>query len=190
MSTIAAFDTAGRNTIPTRAIKSIFAEGCRLRQARRRFIDFLRHYRPRHFADALGISLSRPLPLWVYPWDGAPPGDLHTHGWRDTPDDCPDILTHFSPLGIPSVRIDEEFMWLERSIRSISEHGYRATEFGPAHALELRRHDHTSAYLLLDGNHRAGALVALGSLDSLEDGAIESSANKTSTAGPVSATTG
>jgi hypothetical protein len=141
--------------------------GVPVREARRRFIAFLRHYRPRHFEEALGITLSRPCALWVYPWNYTRPGELHTHGWHESPDDCPDILTHFSPFGIPSVRIEEEFVWLERILRSVGERGYQPGVFGPAHALELCSADLRTAYLLLDGNHRAGALTALGSGTSL-----------------------
>lgn len=136
--------------------------GVKLSEVRRKFIEFLRHYRPRHFGDALGISLTHPWASCVYPWEDRDPGDWQNHGWRADPDDIPDLLTHFSEAGIPSVRIDEEFMWLERSLRAISEHGYLPEKYGPAEALELRRVDGSAAYLLLDGNHRAGALVALG----------------------------
>jgi len=137
-------------------------EGHSIQAARREFIDFLRHYRPRHFGEALGIHLTRPWAACVYPWDDRDPGDWRNHGWRSNPDESPDLLTHFSEVGIQSFRIEEEFFWLERALRSILFHGYHPERFGPAQALELRRKDGKSAFLLLDGNHRAGALVAIG----------------------------
>lgn len=135
--------------------------GIPLTQVRRRFIQFLLSYRPRHFGEALGLQLSRPCALWAYPWDDITPGELTQHGWRSTPEECPDILTHFSESGIHSMRIDEEFLWLEKTLHSISHFGYQPEKFGPGQVLELRRRDNMTAYLLLDGNHRAGALSAV-----------------------------
>ncbi|HKQ03914.1 MAG TPA: hypothetical protein VJ464_02190 [Blastocatellia bacterium] len=136
--------------------------GLHLRVVRRRFIDFLRHYRPRHMGEALGVSFSQRYGLWIYPWDNYDPREWRKYGWRNTPGECPDILTHFCELGIPSIRIDEEFVWLEKTLYSIANLGYQPEKHGPARVLEFRRADHTSAYLILDGNHRASALAALG----------------------------
>jgi len=136
-------------------------------EARRRFIQFLRSYRPHHLGEALGISTTRPYALWVYPWDSEAPGDWNHCGWLEKPEDIPDILTHFCHTGIQSMRIDEEFVWLEKSLSSIKQNGYLPEKFGPARVLELRRRDGAVAYLLLDGNHRAGALVALGCRETL-----------------------
>ena len=141
--------------------------GMSVRDVRRRFVEFLRHYRPRHWGEALGIRLSQPWPVGGFPWEERDPGDWRQQGWTRLPDDSPDLLTHFSEAGIPSVRIDEEFMWLERALRLVSVYGYRPEQYGPAEGMELRRRDGQAAYLLMDGNHRAGALVALGYRDTM-----------------------
>ncbi len=140
--------------------------------ARGKFVDFLMHYRPGHMGEALGIdTLSRPYPMWTYPWDVVDPTQVRP-SWCPTPDGCPDILTHFCETGILSYRIDEEFLWGERVLHSISTHGYRHPErrrwwarsgaYPPVRVLELHKCDGRRAYLLLDGNHRVGALAALG----------------------------
>lgn len=141
--------------------------GVPLLEVRRRFIDFLRFYRPRHFGEALGLQFRRRYALWVYPWQDCDPRDWQRHGWRESPDECPDLLTHFCDKGIPTVRIDEEFVWLEKSLRSIAVQGYQPDTYEPAQVLELRRIDGSAAYLLLDGNHRAGSLVAIGCSDTI-----------------------
>ncbi len=139
-------------------------------QARRLFIQFLLHYRPRHMGEAIGVEgMTRCYPMWRYPWDVIdlrPPDEA----WCESPQACPDILTHFSALGILSYRIDEEFLWGERVLHSIAAHGYKPNDFRrtstapfePIRTFELRKCDGRSAYLLLDGNHRVGALSALG----------------------------
>jgi hypothetical protein len=133
------------------------SRGSSVTSARRRFVDFLRHYRPRHLGEALGLALSREYPLWGYPWRvGDPPP-----AWRKDPDECPDILTHFSPTGILSYRIDEEFVWLERALVRLRREGYRPSTQGRAVGTELRAKG-GSTYLLTDGNHRVSALAALG----------------------------
>ena len=129
-----------------------------VRDARRRLVDFLRHYRPRHMAEALGIgSLERAYPIWEYPWR-YPRG---SRGWRDAPNDCPDIVTHFAEEGVLTHRIDEEFFWLERALERMRREGYR-TERACVSALRLRFDGGGVSYLLLDGNHRVAALSSLG----------------------------
>jgi hypothetical protein len=134
--------------------------------ARERFIAFLRHYRPRHLGEALGLrdTLSRRYPLWAFPWADVTPIDPQKqYGWSDDPNDCPDILTHFSEVGIPLSRIEEEFFWLERALDSISEKGYRPLRYRNfVTALRLVRSDGENAFLLTDGNHRVAAMAALG----------------------------
>ena len=134
--------------------------GIGVAKARRRLIEFLRHYRPRHFAEALGCELSREYPLWSYPWRRKPPQPA----WRERPDECPDILTHFSEQGIPSHRIDEEFMWLERALSRLKQDGYQPETQGYVVGIDLQGMDGRSAFLLRDGNHRVAALSALGNV--------------------------
>jgi hypothetical protein len=127
--------------------------------ARARLLDFLQHYRPQNFGEALGVDLDQAQPLWLYPWNrGAP-----VPAWVQDEKDCPDILTHFLPGGIPRRRLEEEFDWLERALQSVRQHGYQPRKFRSAIlATKLERADGTTAYLLLDGNHRIAALSALG----------------------------
>lgn len=129
-------------------------------RARERFNEFLQHFRPADFGAALGLDLSRRYPLWLYPWSRRNPA---RSGWQDDPDDCPDILTHFSARGILRWRAEEELGWLNRALASIREHGYQPAKFGSAIAARrFIRGDGRTAWLLLDGNHRVSALSALG----------------------------
>jgi len=133
--------------------------------ARRRFVEFLVYYRPRHMGEALGlINLSKEYPLWVYPWQRFQPREFTIHkNWCNTPNDFPDILTHFCESGILSFRIDEEFFWLERALYSISENDYQPEHYNSyIRTLQLCRSDGKCAYLLLDGNHRVGTMSVLG----------------------------
>lgn len=132
-------------------------------RARERFIDFLRHYRPRHMAMALGITLSREYPLWIYPWQYFTRRQFSARrAWLDHADQCPDILTHFSDQGVLEFRVNEEFVWLERALYSIASEGYQPARYGYARTIQLRRRDNVSVYLMLDGNHRLSAMSALG----------------------------
>lgn len=140
-----------------------FAAGGDVGEARARFIDFLQHYRPADFGAALGIALSRRHPLWSFPWAHPPAEKPGVAGWFDAPEDVPDILTHFSPSGIPRARIEEEFAWLERALTSIRAQGYQPGRFtGHIEARKLVAADGGARYLITDGNHRLSALSALG----------------------------
>lgn len=127
--------------------------------ARRRLWEFLRHYRPRHFGEALGADLRETQALWRYPWSrGQPPP-----AWVERDEDCPDILTHFLDRGVSRRRVEQEFEWLEKALESIRQHGYQPKRFGSTVlARKLVRLDGAQSYLLQDGNHRVAALVALG----------------------------
>jgi hypothetical protein len=126
--------------------------------ARAWLVEFLRHYRPRHFGEAIGADLGQRHGLWHYPWARRRPAD---DGWFEDPLGFPDIVTQFCEEGIPWFRIEQEFFWLERSIFSIRRHGYREQKPGIV-ARKLVRADGTESFLILDGNHRLSALVALG----------------------------
>lgn len=153
----------GRDEInPYENYVQALARGWRVADARARFVDFLCHYRPRHLGEALGIELSRPYPLWQLPWE-LPAAEEVTSGWVDDPSDAPDILTHFSNRGILRSRVDEEFSWLEEVFYSIQRDGFRPERAGrPVQGCELAAENGDRRYLLLDGNHRVSALVALG----------------------------
>ncbi len=128
-------------------------------QARTAFVEFLQHYRPRHFGEALGLDLQRNYPLWLYPWTRR----SVQPGWYDVPGDCPDVLTYFSELGISRRRIGLEFGWMENAFASIRQHGYQPARFRSViRARKFLAEDGTAAYLILDGNHRLAVLAALG----------------------------
>jgi len=126
---------------------------------RQRFVEFLRHYRPEHFGEALGVNLSRKYPLWLYPW-GRRSG---SGGWHSMPEECPDVLTHFSRQGISNKKIEIEFRWLETALTSIQTYGFRPERFNSfILARKLERVGGDSVYLILDGNHRISVLGTLG----------------------------
>jgi len=123
------------------------------------FLHFLRYYRPSHFGEALGISLSKSYPLWQYPW--AVKLDPSYNAFDMDPSLIPDIITHFSKKGIPFKIIEKEFAALEAAYHSIAKDGYRPDKYGYAEVLCLKNEERTS-FILLDGNHRVSALSALG----------------------------
>lgn len=129
------------------------------REARRRLLEFLQHYRPRDLGEALGVRLAVAQPLWRFPWDRSE----SSPAWVDRLEECPDILTHFLSRGVPVGRLEQEFGWLVRALGSIRDHGYRPERFkNTVLARKLVRADGKKAYLLLDGNHRVAAMAALG----------------------------
>lgn len=137
------------------------ARGIPITRLRNEFIDFLLHYRPKHLGQALGIELSKPLPLWWLPWRAARvTGD--TTAWRKSPEEVPDLLTYFCEEGIPRARIEQEFFWLERAHARIRDQGYRPRRHGFIRCLELSEGE-SKRYLVTDGNHRLAALHGLGS---------------------------
>ena len=141
------------------------ARGAPLGELRRRFVDFIRYYRPTDVGAALGVALARPVPLWRLPWKSwrklARPG-----GWTASPDEVVDILTYFCPQGVRWSRIAEEFHWLERSWRFICAEGYRPERYGYSEVFELADAGESS-FLVLDGNHRLSALHAAGARTAL-----------------------
>lgn len=129
------------------------------RRARAWLVEFLQHYRPRHFGQALGVALSREYPMWNYPWAAK---WIDSGAWVADPNDAPDIVTFYAEAGVLWFRIEQEFFWLERALYSIRREGYRPRELGGIVARKLERADGVAAYLILDGNHRLSALAALG----------------------------
>lgn len=136
------------------------AAGETLARARERFVDFVRYYRPRNLGEALGVATAHQIPLWWLPWKSwlklLRPG-----AWQESTRDVLDILTYFTPKGIEWRRIEEEFMWMERALTAMSNPGYQPERFGYIDVFELQGDKH-SRFLVIDGNHRLGALHALG----------------------------
>lgn len=157
-----AFPFGGNAYNPYESYIRALVSGTPREEAREELIDFLRHYRPRHMAEALGgIGLAVRHPLWSFPWWPSPRLGV-APAWHDDPNASPDILTHFSDAGILAFRIEEEFCWLERALYAISTEGYRPDNFGAVLAAPLEAEDGRIVYLLRDGNHRVAALSALG----------------------------
>lgn len=136
------------------------ANGEPIVQLRERFVDFLCYYRPRYLGEALGITTTKPVPLWWLPWKSwlklLRPG-----AWQESTRDVLDILTYFTPIGIEWCRIEEEFFWMERALTTMRDLGYQPEQFGYIEVFELRGNQ-GSRFLVIDGNHRLGALHALG----------------------------
>lgn len=151
----------GRNEFnPYENYISGLADGNPVAALRERFVDFIRYYRPKDIGEALGVVTTISVPLWALPWKSwrklYRPG-----GWVQSPADVPDILTCFSPVGVEWQRLEQEFRWLERAWLAVSTSGYRPERFGYIDVFELRG-EPVPRFLVIDGNHRLGALHALG----------------------------
>ena len=131
---------------------------------RNKFIDFLSLYKPQYISDALDIPLSRNYPLWTFPWMKYTTESFSsTTNWHDDPFDVPDIITHFSDKGVLQFRIEEEFVWMEKALASVKKYGYAPKKFNNYVTVwQFITTNQKSVYLLLDGNHRASALYAIG----------------------------
>lgn len=131
---------------------------------RAEFINFLLHYRPRCFGEALGINLSRKYPLWLYPWANKKKfwKINYASGWFKDPNKIPDIITHFSDSGIPMPMILKEYGWLHSAYQSIISNGYNPEVWGYPKARLFFKENGEAAYLMLDGNHRLSVLSTLG----------------------------
>lgn len=135
-----------------------------LKKIRGEFEQFLKYYRPRDMGEVLGVELSRPYPLWLFPWSSRWKywRTKESAGWSASAGQIPDIITHFSMAGVPRRMIDHEYGWLHGAYESISAEGYNPEKYGYPHGQLLLGHDGRIACLMLDGNHRVSALSALG----------------------------
>ena len=127
---------------------------------RDRFEDFLRYFRPRDLGELLQVPLSRQVPMWVLPWDAHAP-IRPNGGWLDDPATVVDIMTHYCEQGILRSKIDREYFWLEGAYDTIATMGYQPRRFSYITVFELRDGDE-SVFIVKDGNHRLGSLVAFG----------------------------
>ena len=142
----------------------------------RNFVNFLLKYRPRNMGEAIGVTLSKEYPMWVYPWNSKSIkfvprfiSNIYTkllfsrrNGWKDRLIDVPDILTHFSEKGIPADMIQREYEWLHGAYDSIKNNGYLPEIYGVPVGRILSDCEGNISCLMLDGNHRISALSALG----------------------------
>jgi len=127
---------------------------------RDRFEDFLRYFRPRDLGELLQVPLSGQVPMWVYPWDANAP-IRPNGGWLDDPANVVDIITHFCDRGILRSKVDREYFWLEGAHNTIATMGYQPRRFSYITVFELRDGGE-SVFIVKDGNHRLGSLVAFG----------------------------
>ncbi len=140
-------------------------QGCPVHEVRKRFVEFIRYYRPRNFGEALGVSdLSKEYPLWRFPWDSFRKKNFNLNsGWSSDIESSPDILTHFAYQGVPFYRIEGEFSWLEGALYRMRHYGYKPEEHGSYIAVRpLVAENGETRFLVENGNHRISALSALG----------------------------
>ena len=133
-----------------------------LDEIRAEFADYLRHFRPAHLSEALGVPLSREYPLGYLPWR-TPRQVSARPGWHPRAADIVDVMTYFSAEGIPASGLHKEFAWHENAFLAMRRDGYQPRRFGYITVRELR--GTRSVYLVTDGNHRLSALSALGHVD-------------------------
>jgi hypothetical protein len=155
------FKYGGQQYHPYETYITGLKEGMNSKVLKDQFISFLRYYQPDSLNDALGISMKKKYPIWKYPWDRHENYDFPDFINLD-PDDVIDILTHHSKKGILSYKIDQEFYWMERALKSITKQGYVPRKYSYLSALMFEDNRGECRYLLLDGNHRISAAYALG----------------------------
>lgn len=128
-----------------------------------KFMDFFRFYRPKFLGEALGVTLSKNYPLWIYPWQKKyPKSNSSNYGWHEKPDEVLDIMTQFCKSGIPTDLLIKEFGWLQAAYQSIKAKGYTPKAYGYAYGKLLLKNNLDYRVLLIDGNHRTSALSVLG----------------------------
>jgi hypothetical protein len=136
------------------------ANGVPKDELRARFVEFVRHYRPKDVGEALGVRTERSIPLWLLPWKSWRKL-LRPGGWCATPAEVVDLMTQFSAGGILAAHIEREYFWLERAWDNIGKYGYRPEQHSYITVFELRG-ERESRYVVLDGNHRLSSLAARG----------------------------
>ncbi len=134
-----------------------------INQLRKEFEWFLMHYRPQNFGDVFGLQLANNIPLWLYPWNNSNDFPLN-NGWIENIDEVPDIITHFCGQGIKRSQILQEYFWLERAYKEISNSGYQPLKYSYIEVIELKKKNQ-SVFIVKDGNHRLSALSALGHIE-------------------------
>ncbi|MBK8509763.1 MAG: hypothetical protein IPL51_14340 [Candidatus Competibacteraceae bacterium] len=135
------------------------AEGRAVAELREKFTNFIRYYRPKDIGEAISVTTTASVPLWLLPWKSWLKL-YRPNGWQESTDVI-DILTYFSPKGVEWRFIEREFNWLERAWLTIRDKGYLPERYGHIEVFELRA-ETASRFLVIDGNHRVSALHALG----------------------------
>lgn len=108
--------------------------------------------------NTLGVSLSKEYPPWLFPWNWS---SIYATSPAYTAATNPDIVCHTALDGILASHINREFSWCESALNSISVTGYHPEKYGYISVLRLVDADLETSHLVLDGNHRLSALVAL-----------------------------
>lgn len=115
--------------------------------------------RGHNMGELLGIALSKTYVPWIYPWSW---NSAFEHRKEFLAAQNPDIVCHTSPDGILSSHINREFQWCETALSSIKKFGYKPEAYGFIRVLRLIGNKNDASYLVIDGNHRLSALVAIG----------------------------
>lgn len=136
------------------------ASGAPLERVRRDFVDYILRYRPSGISAALGVSLTKDLPLWHLPWRN-PATVIAEPGWVNDPEIVIDVMSFFAPAGVSRMAIEREFAWHENAFSAIRREGYQPGKYEHIRVREFCR-GNESVFLVLDGNHRLSALSALG----------------------------
>jgi hypothetical protein len=113
--------------------------------------------RPTNMAEAIQVNAGDAA-LWDFPWSRRPPDGSQV---ISDPAENPDIVCHYCAKGVLASHINREIRWLERALSSIRSNGYTPSTRGFIRCQEFV-HGDLSSYLVLDGNHRVGALHACG----------------------------
>jgi len=128
---------------------------CDINEIRLKFIRRILGTRTTHFAETLGINLTKNYANWDYPWNALKTTSMFS------PSKNPDIVCHASQNGVLVSHINREFKWLEDAYLSIGNNNYLPKLYGYITVLRLKFNNRYS-FLVLDGNHRISALAASG----------------------------
>lgn len=152
-----AFRYGGFGSNPYEDYQVGLVRGQDVKVLRNAFADVILNCRPRTMGEAIGIDLPD-WPAWRFPWKRNPRRTIKA---IEIPENNPDVVCHHCDAGILASHINREFQWLEMSIQSIRERGYKPCSYGYIQCIELSN-GHCSSFLVVDGNHRLAALHALG----------------------------
>jgi hypothetical protein len=133
------------------------AKGSSIDGLRNLFAASILACRPTKMAEAIEVNAGDAA-LWDFPWARRPPDGSQL---ILDPAENPDIVCQYCAKGVLASHINREIRWLERALSSIRSSGYTPSTRGYIRCQEFV-HGELSSYLVLDGNHRIGALHACG----------------------------